>query len=149
MSFWKCLLLIPGMSLPPTLTGNVSDCPQTIKKPIPADRPEGCARLGAVCRWEQLHVRWQTGYAVTTTNQVTREKALPSNVSSQKPELIASMKDLKLSRVVWKERRLAASQGNRLNTLNRPMHWYRIFGNTEKQLLHIAKLSKTGKQLPN
>lgn len=84
------------------------------RKPIPADRPEGCARLGAVCRREQLHVRWQTGYAVTTTNQVTREKALPSNVSSQKPELIASMKGLKLSRVVWKERRLAAIQGNRI-----------------------------------
>lgn len=51
---------------------------------------------------------------MTTTNQVTREKALPSNVSSQMAELIASMKDLKLSKVIWKERRLATIQGNRI-----------------------------------
>ncbi|TRZ07695.1 hypothetical protein HGM15179_019412 [Zosterops borbonicus] len=53
-----------------------------------------------------------TGYAVTTTNQITKEKALPSNVSSQRAELITSMKDLKLSKVIWKEKGLATYQGN-------------------------------------
>lgn len=35
-----------------------------------------------------------TSYAVTTTNKVIRTKALPSDVSSQRAELIASTKDL-------------------------------------------------------
>lgn len=41
-------------------------------------------------------------------NQGTSGKAL-----SQKAELITSMKDLKLSKVIWKER-LATIQGNRI-----------------------------------
>lgn len=56
----------------------------------------------------------KTSYAVTTMNQETREKALTSNVSSQKAELITSTKDLELSKVIWKERGLATIQGNRI-----------------------------------
>lgn len=48
-----------------------------------------------------------TSYPVTTTNWVTGEEALPSDVSLQGAKLILSMKNLELSKVIWKERRLA------------------------------------------
>lgn len=49
--------------------------------------------------------------------------------------------------VIWKERGLATVQGLELNTLNRPIHCYRVLRSLEKQPLYIARFIKIGKQL--
>lgn len=116
----KMFAVNPDTSLFPTPTDNVSeyDCLQTVEEAY-SSRPdvwnvppedldwELCADESSFMQdGEQV-----TSYAVTTTNWVTGEEALPSAVSSWGAELITSVKNLELSEVIWKERRLAAMQG--------------------------------------
>ncbi|TRZ06092.1 hypothetical protein HGM15179_021015 [Zosterops borbonicus] len=96
----------PGIFLFSTLTGNISeyDCLQIIKqayssrsdlKDVALEDPD----------WELYTNKSSfmrdgnrmTSYSVTTTDKVIREKALPTDVSSQRVELIAPTKELELS----------------------------------------------------
>ncbi|TRZ08331.1 hypothetical protein HGM15179_018773 [Zosterops borbonicus] len=137
----KTFAVSPGMYLFPTLTDNVSeyDCLQTLEEAY-SSRPDLKDMSPQDSDWE-LHAdknsfmqdgKQMTSYAVTTTDKVIREKALPSNVSSQRMELITSAKYLELSKgkkvkiwtnsgyvvnvvyaseVIWKERGLLTVRG--------------------------------------
>ncbi|KAL2304255.1 hypothetical protein Nmel_012999, partial [Mimus melanotis] len=91
-------------SLFSTQTDNVfeHDCLQTVEE-IYFRKPD----LKDVPDWELCADK---SSFMQDGKQVTREKAVPSNVSSQKAELITSMEDLKVRKVTWKERRLVTIQ---------------------------------------